>query len=71
MPSYDYNCKECDEIFTIEKSMNDDSVPDCPKCGSANVSKVWGNIQFKGCGAKGSSSGGCGGCSGGSCSTCH
>lgn len=74
MPNYDYNCKDCDKVFTVAKSMNDSSVPDCPECGSANVAKVWGNIQFKGCGTKGSSgggSGGCGGCTGGSCSSCH
>jgi len=76
MPSYDYNCKDCKECFTIEKSMNDQSTPNCTKCNSSNVAKIWGGFQLKG-NDKGSNSfitssgGGCGSCKGGSCSTCH
>jgi len=75
MPSYDYNCKQCNENFTIEKSMSDTSTPNCPKCNSEDVAKDWGGFQLKGCcktsGASVSSGGGCGSCSGGSCSGCH
>lgn len=69
MPSYDYKCEKCNEVFTIEKSMTDESIPSCPKCQSSNVKKVWGNIQFKGI-SSGCASGDCSSC-GGSCSSCH
>ena len=68
MPSYDYSCKKCNENFTIEKSMNDETKPMCPKCNSDEVARIWGGFQVKGCGS--SSSGSCGSCSGGSCSGC-
>ncbi|MDD3013698.1 MAG: zinc ribbon domain-containing protein [Candidatus Gastranaerophilales bacterium] len=73
MPSYDYRCNKCHEIFTVTKSMNDSSTPTCPCCGSNEVAKVWGNVQLKGCcKTSGSSSGGgCSSCSGGSCGSCH
>jgi putative FmdB family regulatory protein len=73
MPSYDYSCKLCGSIFTINKSMNDTTEPNCPACQSPDVKKLWGGIQFKGCGGSSGSSGGggCGGCGGGSCGSCH
>ena len=37
MPSYDFICKKCNENFTIEKSMNDETKPKCPKCNSDDV----------------------------------
>lgn len=71
MPSYDYKCQNCNKEFTITKSMTDASVPDCPECKSSSVNKIWGGIQFKGCGSANSSGGkSCGACSGGSCLTC-
>ncbi|MBK7748871.1 MAG: zinc ribbon domain-containing protein, partial [Candidatus Obscuribacter sp.] len=27
MPSYDYRCKDCQDTFTIERSMTDNSRP--------------------------------------------
>lgn len=71
MPSYDYSCKVCGNSFTVNKSMNDTTVPGCPACMSSEVTKVWGGIQLKGCGTTSGSSGSCGSCSGGSCTSCH
>ncbi|MEI7475073.1 MAG: zinc ribbon domain-containing protein [bacterium] len=71
MPSYDYKCKDCDKAFTITKSMNDLTVPDCPECKSENVSKVWGGFIVAGkSNSDDSSSSKCGSCSSSSCSTC-
>jgi len=72
MPAYDYKCTDCNENFTFEKSMTDETTPNCPKCNSLNVKRVWGGIQFKGLSSGSGSSGkSCGPCSGGSCSSCH
>lgn len=72
MPYYDYKCKNCGENFTVQKSMNDLSVSNCPKCNSSNVGKIWGGFQLKGCcKTSGSSEKSCGSCGGGSCSGCH
>lgn len=68
MPSYDYSCKNCGNVFTINKSMNDSREPDCPACQSPNVTRIWSGVQFKGCGGGSSCSSG-GGCS--SCGGCH
>ena len=70
MPDYDYKCKKCNKVFTIEKSMIDSTVPDCPVCKSFEVSRIWGGIQFKGLSKGSKSSSNCGSCSGGSCSGC-
>ncbi|HBG49689.1 MAG TPA: FmdB family transcriptional regulator [Cyanobacteria bacterium UBA9971] len=71
MASYDYTCKDCAQVFTIEKSMTDSSKPACVYCNSSNVARIWGNVQLKGCGSKGSSSGCGSSCSKSSCSGCN
>ena len=70
MASYDYNCKDCGKTFTVEKSMTDSSKPVCVHCNSCNVARIWGNVQLKGCGSKGNSSGCGSSCSKSSCSGC-
>lgn len=70
MPCYDYKCLTCHEVFTISKSMKDESTPPCPTCGSnEKVERVWGCVNLGGMtSVAGTSS--CSSCSGGSCSTC-
>lgn len=71
MPSYDYSCVDCNEKFTVEKSMTDETIPSCPKCSSSKVKRIWGGIQLKGVSSGGGSTGkSCSSCSGGSCSSC-
>ena len=71
MPCYDYKCKICDNVFTITKSMTDDSIPHCPGCSAKEVERVWGSINLGGkTKGGGAGSSGCNSCSGGSCSTC-
>ena len=33
MPFYDYECKSCNVVVEIEKSMKDESKQFCPSCG--------------------------------------
>jgi putative FmdB family regulatory protein len=33
MPTYEYKCKECDNLFEVFQSMKADPVNRCPKCG--------------------------------------
>ncbi|MDZ4832548.1 MAG: zinc ribbon domain-containing protein [Candidatus Melainabacteria bacterium] len=82
MPNYDYRCKDCREPFSVERSMKDNTEPNCEHCGSAEVNRIW-NIQIRSGGitpdvgqgsspksSGGSSGGGCGSCCGSSCSSC-
>lgn len=32
MPTYDYKCIECDDVFEVTHGMND-TVESCPRCG--------------------------------------
>jgi len=34
MPTYDYLCKECDNMVEIMHAMSDESPRECPDCGS-------------------------------------
>jgi len=39
MPTYDYQCKNCDHPFTALHKMSD-PIPGCPDCGSHEVKKL-------------------------------
>lgn len=82
MAYYDYRCKGCREVFTVERSMSEaDTGGACELCGSTDVSRIWnavirtgGITPDVGQGAKSaakSNGGGCGSCSSHSCGTCH
>lgn len=34
MPNYDFKCKNCNNIFSISRSVNDNSEVSCPLCSS-------------------------------------
>ncbi|SDM01849.1 FmdB family zinc ribbon protein [Halarsenatibacter silvermanii] len=55
MPSYNFVCKDCDEEFTIEASMEErDSMEiNCPECGSENVKQTFGSIGLLSCSTSG------------------
>lgn len=40
MPIYEYRCEECHIQFEQMHRITDESLPDCPACGSAQVSKL-------------------------------
>jgi putative FmdB family regulatory protein len=84
VPSYDYRCQECKTEFTVERSMTDNSQPNCLDCGSENASRVWIAVQFAaggstpdyGQGTSRTSSteprkSACGSCVSRACGTCH
>ena len=54
MPNYDYRCKQCDHVFDVFQSMNDDKLTDCPQADcSGQVKRLLGTgagIIFKGSG---------------------
>ena len=80
MPSYEYRCQKCRQIFAVERSMNDTAQATCSACGSEDVSRIWnayirsgGITPDVGQGAarpSKSSGGGCGSCSSHSCGSC-
>ena len=52
MPTYEYKCKKCGDVFEVFHSMNSEPVKICPKCGG-EVKKLIGSgagTIFKGTG---------------------
>ena len=51
MPTYEYQCNECDHKFEVFQSMNDDPIETCEKC-TGKVRKLFNStgIIFKGSG---------------------
>lgn len=53
MPTYDYLCKKCGNLFEVFHSMTENPKVKCEKCGSQAVEKQFGagmGIVFKGSG---------------------
>ena len=53
MPTYEYSCRDCAEVFEVFQSMRDAPLTTCPKCGQATVKRLVGRgagIIFKGSG---------------------
>ena len=53
MPTYQYRCTACDDLFELRQSFSDDPITSCPKeCCGGEVKKVFGSvgIAFKGSG---------------------
>lgn len=52
MPTYEYSCKDCGEIFDKKVSLKYRSDILCPECGSKNTKKLLSapSIIFKGSG---------------------
>ncbi len=82
MPIYEYQCRECGNVFEELQSMSDQSLCRCPSCDGPVkrlISKSVG-LVFKGSGfyvndyrsapGDSSSSSKCGSCSTSNCSTC-
>jgi putative FmdB family regulatory protein len=46
MPTYEYRCDKCGKKFKRTESISEHekATPQCPKCGSKNVSVVPGRI---------------------------
>jgi putative FmdB family regulatory protein len=53
MPTYDYECRQCQHRFELFQSITEDPVKVCPKCGKKSVRRLVGGglgIIFKGSG---------------------
>lgn len=51
MPSYDYRCVSCEDVFEVVKAMKAGTEERCPQCGSA-AKRVFSpvGVAFKGTG---------------------
>ncbi len=52
MPTYEYECSKCEDIFEVFQSMTDERIKKCPKCGG-KVNRLFGTgsgVIFKGSG---------------------
>lgn len=71
MPCYDFECVSCDSVFTVSKSMNDNTSPKCPTCNSSeNTRRIWACLNLGGMTNKVSSTSNCGTCSTKNCGSC-
>ena len=52
MPTYEYECKNCDHSFEIFQAMSDAPLKDCPQCGKELRRLIYGGsgVIFKGSG---------------------
>lgn len=81
MPTYDYKCEKCGNLFELFQGMKEKPAEKCPKCGGA-VKRLVGSgagiifkgkgfyqTDYKGTGGKDKPKGGSSSCSG-DCSCC-
>jgi len=53
MPTYDYKCKNCEEIYEYFQSMSDDALTECPDCKKDSLRRIISGgtgLIFKGSG---------------------
>ncbi len=51
MPTYDYRCEKCNDVFEVEQKMSDPLLKECPKCkGPIKRLISAAGIVFKGSG---------------------
>lgn len=52
MPTFDFLCTACDNVFEFQRPFGSDTIPKCPACGSKKTEKQIAPpvIQFKGTG---------------------
>ena len=45
MPEYEYRCRDCEQVLSIQCSMNespDEAIGNCNHCSSKNLARIWG-----------------------------
>ncbi len=49
MPNYEFECKKCNEKYSVSLSVKDmeEGKYKCPKCGSKRSEPVYGNFYAK------------------------
>lgn len=52
MPTYEYQCEKCETRFEFMKGITDETIPDCPSCGSGQVRRAvsWSSFKLNGSG---------------------
>jgi putative FmdB family regulatory protein len=53
MPTYDYQCENCNHTWELFQKITDDPVKKCPSCGKRKANRLFGTgaaIMFKGSG---------------------
>ena len=53
MPTYEYACRACNQVFEVFQSMRDAPLSKCPNCGQPGVKRLIGRgagVIFKGSG---------------------
>ena len=69
MAAYDYRCRSCDAVFTVQRAMSDvATLTRCPR-GHEDVVRVWSAVAVTGTGkaAAAPARPAAGGCCGGGC----
>jgi putative FmdB family regulatory protein len=68
MAAYDYRCRSCDALFTVQRPMSDvATLTRCPQ-GHDDVARVWSAVAVTGkAGAPAPRAAAAGGCCGGGC----
>jgi putative FmdB family regulatory protein len=51
MPEYEYRCRNCQQTFSIERSMHESADGKCTHCDSADTARIWG-VNFVGTSTK-------------------
>ena len=47
MPIYEYLCSACESEFEKEQRITDESISECPKCGSSEVKRLISQTSFQ------------------------
>lgn len=47
MPAYEFECRKCGRVFTVEHRMSAAVKPACPKCGSKAVEQRFSAFYAK------------------------
>ena len=53
MPTYDYKCNSCGNVFEVEQKISEQPLTDCPECKTGKVRRLisgGAGISFKGSG---------------------
>ncbi len=46
MPTYEYKCENCGQVFEVRHSMNENPRVDCPQCGDTAKKMITGGSGF-------------------------
>ena len=46
MPTYEYQCPDCEHQFEAFQKITDDPITDCPECGKDNVQRLISATAF-------------------------